>query len=92
MRTLISQHARIRMQQRALPPAALDLLWEYGTSMRSRGADSLFFDKAARRRARAGLDADELRRVERYQNAFAVIADDGTAITIAWRTRRLRRH
>lgn len=91
MRVAISRHAADRMQKRAFPPAAFNLLWDYATSVRSKAADSLYFDRTARRRALAGLDSTGLRNVERLLNAFAIIVDDGSLITIAWRTRRLRR-
>lgn len=89
--TLLSRHARVRMAQRALPPAAIDLVLDYGACVRVRGADSYFFDKAARQRVRRQLGAAVARRAERYMNAYAVVGDDGAVITAAWRTRRLRR-
>jgi len=89
--TPFSRHALGRMAQRALPTAALDLVLSYGASIRVHGADSYFFDKAARRRAREQLGDTAARCAERYMNTYAVVADDGTVITAAWRTRRLRR-
>lgn len=87
----ITRHAAVRMQQRAISQEAIDLLLDFGTSTRSRGADSIYFDQAARRRAANALDRATLRRSERYLNLFAVVSDDGSIITAAWRTRRLRR-
>lgn len=84
-------HAAVRMQKRAIPPAAIDLLLNYGASTRSCGAESFFFDKAARRRIAKDLGRAEIRRVARFLNAYAVVGDDGVLITAAWRTRRLRR-
>ena len=87
----LSRHARIRMAQRAIPAAAIELMLDYGTTTRVNGADSYFFDKVARRRARLHLAPDALRGVERYLNAYTVVADSGAVITAAWRTTRLRR-
>lgn len=87
----VTVHAAARMQQRAIPLAAIDLLLDYGASTRSRGAENFFFDKAARRRVAEDLGNFESRRVARLLNAYAVVSDDGTLITAAWRTRRLRR-
>ncbi len=84
-------HASIRSVQRAIPPHAVELILEYGASARVRGADSYFLDHAGRRRLRADLGKSGLRGVERWLNAYAVVADDGRIITAAWRTRRLRR-
>lgn len=86
-----TRHAEVRLQQRAIPPIALDLLWEFGSSARSRGADSLFFDRAARQRVAKALGDDALRRVDRLTNVHAVISDDGAVVTVGWRTRRRRR-
>ena len=87
----VTVHAAMRMQQRAIPPVAIDLLLDYGSSTRTRGAESFFFDKAARRRVLQDLGKAEVRRVERLLNAYAVVSDSGILITTAWRTRRLRR-
>jgi hypothetical protein len=47
----LSQHAATRMQQRGIPPAALECLLEYGRLQYDHcGAAIVFLDKAARRR------------------------------------------
>jgi hypothetical protein len=66
------------------------MLLEFGSSQRGRGAESFYFDHAARRRAAAALDAITLRQSEKYLNTYAVVSDDGALITAAWRKRRLR--
>lgn len=38
--SLLTAHAAERIQQRAIPPVAIELLLDYGTSIRSRGADT----------------------------------------------------
>ncbi len=91
MATAITVHAAARMQQRAIPIEAIELLLDFGTSTRCRGADSFFFDRKARQRLAAVLGRADLRRAEKYLNAYAVVADDGCVITAARRTRRLRR-
>lgn len=87
----ISAHARSRMQQRAIPPFVLDLLWDYGSTTRVGGADSLYFDRVTRARAADALRQAGLRGKEHLLDAYAVVADDGTVVTTAWRTGRLRR-
>jgi hypothetical protein len=83
----ISGHARSRMQQRSIPETALHLLLDYGTVHRSRGADRYYFDHASRQRA---LRQRALRGKEKLLNTYAVVADDGQVITVAWRTERWR--
>lgn len=87
----MTRHAQARMQGRAIPADAIDLLLDFGASMRVRGADSFYFDQPARRRAAAELDRTTLRRTAKYLNAYAIVADDGSIVTAAWRTQRLRR-
>jgi hypothetical protein len=79
------------MVQRAIPRAAIELMLDYGSTARVKGADSYFFDKAARRRVNLHLGAEALRGVERYLNAYAIVGDNGSVVTAAWRTGRLRR-
>lgn len=87
----LTQHAAARLQQHSIPHHAVELLIEFGSTTRCRGASS-FFDRAARCRIGRALDTAELRRVERFLNAYAVVSDSGELVTVAWRTRRLRRH
>jgi len=68
----------------------VQLLCDYGVAKRSRGADSWFFDHAARRRAKKALGKDAFRGIEKLMNTYMVVANDGTIITVAWRIRRLR--
>lgn len=84
-------HALSRSAQRAIPPQAVALILDYGTSARTRGADSYFLDHASRQRMQRDLGEQGFRSVERWLNAYAIVADDGRAITTAWRKRRLRR-
>jgi hypothetical protein len=71
----------------------VDLLEEFGSSMRCHGADRLIFDKAARKRLTRNLrGAKDLRLIERWLNVYAVVSDDGRLITVARKTRRFLRH
>ena len=85
----LTEHARARMRQRAIPPAVLDALFAWGRGQHDRhGAVILYFDKAARRRlARERLD----RLLERHFDAYAVVADSGEVITVGHRVKRIRR-
>ena len=47
----LTTHARVRMQQRGIPPAALDVLLEYGKEAHDhRGCRIVRFDKRSRKR------------------------------------------
>ncbi len=49
----LTRHAVLRLQQRNVPAAVVEALGSYGSVERRRDADSLFFDKAAKRMLRA---------------------------------------
>jgi hypothetical protein len=81
-------HAARRCAQRSIPAEAVDLLLDYARPARSHGADRYSFDRASRHRLRADLGDRRFRDVERWLDAYAVVADDGQVITAAWRTHR----
>ena len=49
----VSSHARSRSQSRAIPALIIDLLYEFGASVRCEGAERLFFDKRSRKAVRS---------------------------------------
>ena len=52
MQAPLTDHARIRMQQRGIPPAALEMLLDYGREAydHRHGCRVVLFDKRCRRR------------------------------------------
>lgn len=86
----LTDHARTRMRQRAIPLLAIEALLAYGRSEHDhRGGTILFFDKAARQRLeREHLDLA----LEHCLNAYAVVAGTGEIITVGHRVRRILRH
>ena len=85
-------HGQARCQQRGIRREAIERILDHGCAARVGGAESYFLDKAARRRLRDELGEHGFRTIERWLNAYVVVADDGRIITVARRTRRLRRH
>jgi hypothetical protein len=86
----MTKHAKIRQQQRGIPPIVVDILIEYGTEARAGShATTHYFDKAARRRLHvyagrlAGL-------FEEYLDYYAVVAADGSMITVAPRIKKVQ--
>jgi hypothetical protein len=89
----LTNHARKRLQQRAIPPFILDYLDSFGCSKRCGGSERMFFDKAARRRLAHHLGGEAaLQPIERWLGVYAVVGDDGTVVTVGHRTKRLRLH
>ncbi len=87
----LSQHARVRMQQRGIPPRAVELLLEHGAVQHDhRGGRLLYFDKASRRRISREVGRAAAAGMERFFNAYAVMSH-GEVLTVGWRYRRIRR-
>jgi NAD kinase len=85
-----SGHAAARMNQRGIREETVETLLSFGERKRSRGADLYFMDRTARRRARDELGAKVFARIEKSLDAYVVVGDDGTLVTVAKRMRRLR--
>ena len=86
----LTTHARIRMQQRGIPEAALDVLLGFGREAHDhRGCRIVHFDKRSRRYVARELGRDSFRKVERWLNAYAVVGADGAVLTVGHRHRKL---
>lgn len=89
----LTRHASTRAQQRGLPPLIVDWLDTYGARVRDRGgAAILYFDKASRRNLERVVGSQVVDRLRPLLNAYLVMADDGTVITLGWRFKRVPRH
>jgi len=87
---MLSNHAKQRMQQRAIPPLMIDLLYLYGRKQHQKGSTLLFLDKRARKRARRAVQ-DVKQRFDKLSDTYLVEADgDGMVITIGHRSRRIK--
>lgn len=88
-----TRHARVRSQQRGLPPLILDLLKRFGRrAYDHRGAVRLYFDKKARRRVAQEIGRMTVARLHEFWNAFAVLdADHGILITCGHQYRKISR-
>lgn len=88
---MMTRHAICRSQQRSIPPFAIKLFERYGSVCRHDGADVFFMDKKARKQIAGDFGGTRaLRFVEPLLNAYAVV-ENGKAITLAHRTKRLKR-
>jgi hypothetical protein len=86
----LTDHARIRMQQRGIPEAALDALLDYGRSVHDhRGAEIVYFDKHSRDRLVRERGLQAARCLERYLDAYAVVGGDGEIRTVGHRRARI---
>jgi len=86
----LTEHARVRMQQRGIPTNVLEHLHRFGRTIHDhRGAQILTFDHGSRKRMQRELGQDRYRRLEKHIHAYAVIDTDGTVITVGHRFRRV---
>ncbi|MGC4368001.1 hypothetical protein [Hydrogenophaga sp. R2] len=88
----MSQHARQRSQQRAIPELVIDLLLQFGSREKSSGGTSkAFFDKSSRKRIKsyAGPLASFL---EPHLDSYVVLSSDDHVVTVGHRNERIRRH
>lgn len=87
-----THHARMRCQQRGVPPLVVEFLHRFGSSSRCGGAERLFFDKSAKQRLKAYLGGDRsMRCIDRWLNVYVVVGDDGYLRTVGRKTKRFRR-
>ena len=88
---LLSQHARARMQQRGISSATIEALLDFGREVHvDRGCDLVFLDKRARARL-AKANPTAAAEAERIAKSYAIVASDGTVITVGYRYRRIPR-
>ncbi len=92
-RAALSIHAEIRLAQRGIPPLVLDLLCQLGASKRSNKTEKIYFDKQSRRHLKNYLGGTRsLRLLEPWLGTYAVLADDGTVVTVGHRQKRINRN
>lgn len=87
---MFSNHAKQRMQQRAIHPLMIELLYLYGREQQQNGSTMLFLDKRARAKARQALQ-DVRQRFDKLCDAYLVQTDgDGTIITVGHHLKRFK--
>jgi hypothetical protein len=90
---MYSDHARVRMQQRGVPPLIVEWLLQYGAQVYDhRGARIRYFDKKSRKRIRRAVGDIALRRLHELFDCYAVVAEDGTVVTVGHSYGRIRKH
>ncbi|HMW42695.1 hypothetical protein [Plasticicumulans sp.] len=88
----MSRHARVRQQQRGIPPLIVEWLLAYGSHEHDgHGATIRYFDRAARTRLGRAVGTEVVERLGDLCNSYAVVAHDGTVITTGHRYRRIHR-
>lgn len=88
----MTTHAKVRQQQRGIPPVIIDLLQTHGAKERAgKDATTYYFDKASRRRVKAYFGRLG-RSVEEFLDYYAVIGSNGQVITAAPRLGKVKHY
>jgi hypothetical protein len=92
MSLALTRHAQARMRQRAISPAVLEALLDYGRSryLHSDGCELVYFDRKARERL-VRESPSVAREIGRLGKTYAVLGGDGTVVTVGHRFRRIPR-
>jgi hypothetical protein len=86
----LTRHASKRLQQRGIPPAAVDALLSYGAvEFDHQGGSIYYLDKRSRRRMEGALNESGPRQVKALRSIYAVVGPDGEVVTVGHRRRRI---
>jgi len=85
-----TRHANMRSKQRGIRHSHVEALLTFGTSKIRHGCEVVYMNKPARERARQSLGRDDYAQIEPAFDVYLVIADDGSVVTCAHRTKKLR--
>ena len=93
MEVLISHHAKVRMQQRAITADMLESLLDFGqVKFNGQGTEILTFPKKVVKHLKKELNHKVFMKIERHLNLYAIMSSDGELITTGYRTKRLKGH
>ena len=92
MLMILTDHARMRMQQRGIPQSLIEWLLKYGSERYDRCRKLwLSYDHKAKKRMRKYFSSDLLKRFN--LDTYGVIAEEnGVLVTVGHRTKRFNRH
>jgi hypothetical protein len=86
---LSSKHARIRAQQRGIPPLVVDLLLDFGATKHDhRGAEIHYFDRKSKKRLAANCGGQVVGHLGHLLDAYLVVSD-AMIVTVGHRQKRI---
>jgi hypothetical protein len=90
---VLSLHARVRMQQRGIPPQVVESLLQCGRVQHdNHGGRIIFFDRSAWKAVcQRGFQA-LVPAADRHRRTYLVLGGDGMVKTVSHRYRRIKRH
>jgi hypothetical protein len=88
---ILSHHAEVRCQQRAIPRQVLEWLFEHGHRIHGPGgAKILHFNKRSVRKLEHSCGKAVVDKYARNLDAYCVVGEDGVVVTAGRRYQRLR--
>ena len=87
----LSHHAEARMRQRAIPSIIVAWILDYGRDMRHHGASVYFLNRETRNKLKRDMGAKLYTQIGNRLDAYVVVSDDGTIVTVGRRYKRLKR-
>ncbi len=85
----LTRHAALRAQQRRVPQAIIDWLFEFGSVESQNGSELLHFDKKARHRLACAVGSPIVVRLGKLLDTYAVVSG-GEVVTLGYRFKRIR--
>jgi len=93
MEITVTEHAKIRMQQRAISAEMLDKLLEFGEiKFNGNGTEIVTFPKRIVKKLKTELPHREFVSLEKHLKIYAVLTTDDQLVTVGHRTRHLKMH
>ena len=93
MEITVTEHAKIRMQQRAISAEMLDKLLEFGEiKFNGNGTEIVTFPKRIVKKLKTELPHREFVSLEKHLKMYAVLTTDDELVTVGYRTRHLKMH
>jgi hypothetical protein len=86
-----SHHAKVRMQQRGIPPHVVDNIIAYGSTRKVQGgAVARYMNKEAMLQAKETLSRSERLALDRYKRVYVIVESD-RVITVGHRSEKYYR-
>jgi len=90
---VLSLHARVRMQQRGIPPQVVESLLQCGRVQHdNHGGRIIFFDRSAWKAVCQRGFQTLVPAADRHRRTYLVLGGDGMVKTVSHRYRRIKRH
>lgn len=90
---MMSKHASNRLQQRAIPPMMLDLLFDYGKFEHDhRGAGVYYFNKVGKEHARVALQQCKSKQIDHCLNVYLIMGSNGSIVTVGHLAKKINRN